>query len=76
VTVVEVSRGIEELRLVPIRRSGSMAEEELPVEDAKALAEEAIADKRKEAGDEGEARELYDVPSESSADLAAQQSQE
>jgi hypothetical protein len=50
-----------------------MGEEKLPHEDVKELAEAAMADKRDEVGDEGQARELWDVPTEEPGTLARQQ---
>jgi len=52
-----------------------MTEREASGDDVGALAEQAMADKRAEMGSEGQARELYDVPTESAADLAQQQDQ-
>ena len=50
-----------------------MTEEKVPLDDVGDLAEQVIADKRDEMGDEGQARELYDVPTESAGDLKEQQ---
>ncbi len=47
-----------------------------PLDDLKDLAEAEMADKRVEVGDEQEARELYDVPTEPVAELADQQGDE
>lgn len=43
------------------------------LDDLKDLAEEEMADKRREVGNEAQARELYDVPSEPAEKLAVQQ---
>jgi len=49
-----------------------MTDEDQP-DEVKKLAEKLIADKREDAGGEEQARELYDVPSESAAGLAEDQ---
>ena len=51
-------------------------EQEPSGEDLRELAEQAISDKREETGDEAQARELYDLPTESSAELADRQADE
>lgn len=51
-------------------------EHQQPLDDLKALAEEEMADKRREMGNEPRARELYDVPSESAEELGEQQEHE
>lgn len=53
-----------------------MTEKEFPLDDLRGLAEDAIADKREESGSEAQARELYDLPTESAEDLAVQQENE
>lgn len=50
-----------------------MTEENAREQDLKALAEEVMADKREEVGSESRSRELWDVPTESDADVAQQQ---
>jgi hypothetical protein len=50
-----------------------MTEERTPTEDLRDLAERAMEDKREETGNESQTRELWDVPTETGADLAAQQ---
>lgn len=50
-----------------------MSDDRLPLDDLKELAEQEMADKRDEFGDEDQARELYDVVSESPATLVHQQ---
>jgi hypothetical protein len=45
-------------------------------EDLGQLAREAMEDKRQEVGNETQARELWDIPSESDAALAEQQEEE
>ncbi len=47
-----------------------------PQNDLKDLAEKEMAEKRSEMGDEGQARELYDVTGESAQDLVKQQDDE
>jgi hypothetical protein len=51
-------------------------EHQQPLNDLKDLAEEEMADKRREVGNEAQTRELYDVPSEPAEDLAGQQERE
>ena len=53
-----------------------MREEELPLDDLKGLAEDAMADKREEVGSEAQTRELWDVPTEDPVTLAEQQNAE
>lgn len=50
-----------------------MTESEPPIDDVGSLAEKVIAEKREEVGNESQARELYDVPSASAADMAEEQ---
>jgi hypothetical protein len=52
-----------------------MSENDVPLEDVGELAERAIDDKRGEIGSEDEARELYDVPSQSPGTLARESEQ-
>lgn len=47
-----------------------------PLDDLKELAEEEMADKQREVGNEAQARELYDIPSESAEELTEQQERE
>ncbi len=51
-------------------------EHDLPLDDLRSLAEDEIADKRDELGSENQARELYDIPTESDEKLAEQQESE
>jgi hypothetical protein len=44
-------------------------------EELKELAQDVMDDKREEGADERQARELYDVPTESVSELASQQSE-
>jgi hypothetical protein len=53
-----------------------MTEENWKNEDLTKLADEAMEGKREEVGSEAQSRELWDVPTESDADLAAQQKDE
>jgi hypothetical protein len=50
-----------------------VTEENATSDDLGELAEELMSDKREEVGSEAQSRELWDVPTESDADLAAQQ---
>lgn len=50
-----------------------MTERDLPMDDIKELAEEAMDDKRAQSGEEARARELYDVPTETAGELADEQ---
>jgi hypothetical protein len=56
-------------------RSSTMTEEHLPLNDLGELANEELAERRREVGDETQAQELMDVPSESGGDLDAQQAE-
>jgi hypothetical protein len=47
--------------------------DDLPLEDLGSLAEQVIDDKRRESGSEEQARELYDVPSQSPGTMAREQ---
>lgn len=53
-----------------------MTEKDISLDELGALAEQEMAEKRREVSDESQARELYDVPSESAADLATQQDED
>lgn len=57
-------------------RSIRVQHHDLPLDDLGELAEEEMDEKREELDNEEQARELYDLPSESAADLAAQQDEE
>lgn len=48
----------------------------LPLDDLRDLAEDEMTDKRGELGNETQARELYDIPSEPDEALAEQQDRE
>jgi hypothetical protein len=49
---------------------------DFPLDDLGELAEEEMGEKREELGNEEQVRELYDLPSESAADLEAKQDEE
>lgn len=51
-------------------------EDELPFTDLKDLAEAEMSDKQREVGNDAQASELYDVPTEPAEDLAEQQKRE
>lgn len=53
-----------------------MDEKRVSTDDLGQLAEETMADKREEMGSETQARELYDVPTQSAATLAEEQADE
>jgi predicted phosphohydrolase len=57
-------------------RRETMDEQAASGEDVGDLARQAMADKVEETGNDAQARELYDVPSEDAADLARQQAEE
>lgn len=50
-----------------------MSEERVDLDELRGLAEQEIDEKRRELGSEAQARELYDVPTESDKELAEQQ---
>lgn len=53
-----------------------MTEPDLPPDNIKSLAEEAMEEKREEVGGEDQARELWDIPAESAGQPAEQQESE
>lgn len=53
-----------------------MTDEQLPLDNVKELAEEAMAEKTEMVGNEAQSRELWDVPTEPAEVLAEQQAEE